>query len=120
MRAKFGYVVGITTDDVIGQDCAFKYHLCIGENPPIHLYVCEEGYPDDFEVTAYDCEGLDYDSFVSVSRVIRKGTFPNNSKLACRLGNAFMGNLRIHIAARFSIKGSDRTVMLNGLDTHII
>jgi hypothetical protein len=78
MTPKVGHLVSAFTADLIGNDSARKYHLCICSRNSYYLYLCRRGFPGDFAVRPTDFEELteeiqlvEHVSFISLSRVIR-------------------------------------------------
>ncbi len=56
-----GDVVGFWTEDVVNpgdEGGSFKYHFCVDAHAGLHLFVCGQGYPFDFELPQYRCPGL--------------------------------------------------------------
>jgi hypothetical protein len=120
MRPHIGQVIGCRTRDVANHVELFKWHLCICDIEGLHLYVCEMQYPDDPIITWYDCPGLEFDeSFISVSRIIVRQKFPNDSRIACQVDDNFLRSLSHHIDHSYSIKDATKRRMLGGINMHL-
>ncbi|MEI9992836.1 MAG: hypothetical protein WDM86_22750 [Rhizomicrobium sp.] len=115
--------MGFWTEDVVnpGDDGgSFKYHLCVDAHAGLHLFVCSDGYPFDFELPRHRCPGLSREmSYISLSRVIQRRDLPRKHKMACRVSDEFLRELLDYIPKAKSLPAQDKLAVTIGIAAHL-
>ena len=123
MRPEVGQVIGFWTEDVInpGPDGgSYKYHLCVDADLGLHLFVCSEGFPFDFELPRERCPGLsEAVSYVSLSRVIARRSVPRKHRIACRVTNDYLHELLDWLPRAGTLSEDDKLAITLGIAAHL-
>ena len=118
-----GLVIGFWTEDVVNPGVdrgSYKYHLCVDSHAGLHLFICSEGYPFDFELPRLKCPGLTEEmSYVSLSRVIERRTIPKKHRIACRVSDEFLRELLEHIPRAKTLSENEKLAVAVGIAGHL-
>jgi hypothetical protein len=123
-----GDIVKAITADVIGNDSAIKYHLCVCSVNNYYLYICGRPRPGDFpisvnEITEYttDVELVEAISHISLSRVMQVPRF-KRSQQASVIGACHDGvlvRLVRHVNDSPVIAPRDKARITEGIARHL-
>jgi hypothetical protein len=118
-----GLVIGFWTEDVINpgpEGGSYKHHLRIDAHAGLHLFVCSDGYPFDFELPRYRCPGLANEmSYVSFSRVIERKTVPKKHRVACRVSDEYLRELLDHLPRAKTLSDNEKLAVTIGIAGHL-